>query len=176
MGSGRAGILAATLTLLMAVLWGCGSGGSTVSTQTNPAAPEAAAVRSQAARQARREKAKAPSGASSTLRAIHRQFRPPRPDPLVKGSAAAIAAGRRACSGKTPVQVKQEFFSAARPHLAPQQVQMIARIQTYERHETTDPSFIAGQLGADVYAATLPTGLGQSAYQGCVYALSLGLG
>jgi hypothetical protein len=50
---------------------------------------------------------------------------------------------------------------------------MIGQIATYEQQAKTDRSFVAGQLAADTYAATLSAEEEeQPGYQGCVYALA----
>ena len=93
----------------------------------------------------------------------------------MKRSAAAIKAGERACGGKSPVQVKEEFYAAAKHRLSSEQTKMIDRIASYETHSPTDASFTSGQLAADVYEASLPAAIGQYGYEGCVYALARGL-
>ena len=52
---------------------------------------------------------------------------------------------------------------------------MIAEIGHYESQATHSPDFVAGQLAAGVYEATLPEELARSGYQGCVYELALQL-
>jgi hypothetical protein len=129
-----------------------------------------------AAAKVRREaEAKAPKGSSPTLRAIYATFPAPKPNPEVKRSGAAIRAGEKACKGKTPVAVKEEFYAAAKHKLEAEQTKMINRIASFENHSPTDASFTAGQLGADVYQATLPAAIGQYGYEGCVHALAEGL-
>ena len=88
------------------------------------------------------------------------------------GAATAIEAGEAACRGKTPLAVKEEFYPAARRYLEAEQMKMIARIATYEAHDRTDPSFVAGQLAADVYATTLEEEEAQAGYRGCIHALA----
>jgi hypothetical protein len=118
----------------------------------------------------------APKGSSPFVQELFRQFPPPEPDPDVKGSAAAIKAGERACAGKTPVEVKEATFAEAVSigNLDPNSPEgrMIGRIDQYESQVTKEGSFTAGQLAADSYKATLPAGLADSGYQGCVYALA----
>jgi hypothetical protein len=93
------------------------------------------------------------------------------PDSL-PGSAAAIEAGRDACRGKTPVQVREEFIAAA--DLGDDQGTMVAELEKYEKQQPTI-SFVAGQIGAGVYQATLPEKKAAAGYQGCVYELALQL-
>jgi hypothetical protein len=90
------------------------------------------------------------------------------------GSAEAIAAGRKACKGKTPIEVRNEFIGEAKAGgaLNPGQEKMIAQIQSYEAHGTASPDFVAGQLAAGVYEATLPESVRIAGYQGCVYELA----
>lgn len=163
--------LAAIAALLFAA---CGSGSS--SSTSNSVASAAAAKAAAAAAKARRAaEAKAPKGASPTLRAIYATFPAPKPNPEVKRSAAAIHAGIAACKAKTPTQVKEELYAAAKPRLAPEQTKMIDRIASFENNSPTDASFTAGQLAADVYEATLSAAVGQYGYEGCVYSLAQGL-
>jgi hypothetical protein len=168
-------IFSSVLILVLALaLAGCGSGGSSSSTSSQSPA-ETAAVKvavERAASAAKAAEAKAPKGASPTLRAIYRQFPPPQPEPQEKSAAKVIAAGEKACAGKTPLQVKERFYAAARPNLKPEQAKMIARIGGFEAKAAGDPSFVAGQLAADTYAASLPEAAGQAGYRGCVYALA----
>lgn len=88
------------------------------------------------------------------------------------GSAAAIEAGRDACRGKSPVQVREEFIAAA--DLPEEQGSMVAELAKYENQPPT-VSFVAGQIGAGVYEATLPVKKAAAGYQGCVYELALQL-
>ena len=154
-------------------LTACGSSSSSSSVSSTSA--EVAKAAAAAARARHAAEAQAPKGSSPTLRAIYATFPAPKPNPEVKRSAAAIRAGEKACKGKTPTQVKEEFFGAAKPKLEAEQTKMIDRIASFENHSPTDASFTAGQLAADVYEATLPAGIGQYGYEGCVYALSRGL-
>jgi hypothetical protein len=170
-------LAAVLLTAALAIaLAGCGSSSSSSST-SSPTAPsaeaQAAAKKDAAVRRA--AEARAPQGSSPTLRAIYATFPAPRPDPEAKRSAAVIKAGESACRGKTPVQVKEEFYAAAKHRLSSEQTKMIDRIDSYETHSPTDASFTSGQLGADVYQASLPAAVGQYGYEGCVYALARGL-
>jgi hypothetical protein len=90
------------------------------------------------------------------------------------GSAEAIVAGRKACKGKTPVEVRDEFIGEAKAsgNLNPGQEKMIAQLDGYEAHSATSPDFVAGQLAAGVYEATLPESVRIAGYQGCVYELA----
>jgi hypothetical protein len=117
-----------------------------------------------------------PQGASPVLREIYRQFTPRKPDPRVAGSAKAIAAGKAACAGKTPVEVERRYYPIAvrkgRIDPASDQARMIAEIGRYAKNVSRDPTFVAGQLAADAYMATLPTRIASFGYAGCVYALA----
>ncbi len=165
--------LAAALLCLASggLLAACGSGSSS-STSTSAEVRKAVAA---AAKLRRAAEARAPKGASPTLRAIYATFPPPQPNPQDKSSGPAIHRGLLACRGKSPTEVKEEFYGAARSNLTSEQDKMINRIAHFEGHSSTDVSFTAGQLAADVYEATLPEGIAQYGYQGCVYALAQGL-
>lgn len=167
--------LSAALICVLAVLLlsACGSGSSPTNAGSTGGEVKKAAAAA-AARRARAE-ARAPKGASPTLRAIYAEFPPPKPDPEVKGSTVAIQAGIEACKGKTPVEVKEEFYPSAKANLSSEQAKMIGRIGSFEAHYTTDANFTAGQLAADSYEATLPEGTATYGYQGCVYSLARGL-
>jgi hypothetical protein len=167
-GPGREPRAAAALLAALAVcgclgLAGCGSGGSDSSTAPNVHLPRTTAAQ------------RAPQGASPIEREIYRQFPPPKPDPNVPKSAAAIRAGEKACRGKTPLQLKQEFYARASSKLLAGQKQMIAEIDRWAKRRKSDEGFTAGQLAADVYQATLPEELRRFGYQGCVYSLALRL-
>ena len=172
----RLSALAAALALGALTLAGCGSSGLSTTTATGgpsaSSATAATAAAKSAAAAAKAAESKAPKGASPTLRQIYRQFPQPKANPALKRSGAAIKAGERACAGKTPLQVKEEFFSAAKGNLSPEQAKMIATVGSYEKRVSKDASFAAGQLAADVYQATLPASTGQFGYQGCVYSLA----
>jgi predicted outer membrane protein len=86
----------------------------------------------------------------------------------------AIEAGRKACRGKTPLQVREEFIDSAQG-LSKDQEKMIAQLQKFESQASTSPDFAAGQLAAGVYEATLPESQKVAGYQGCVYELALQL-
>jgi hypothetical protein len=103
------------------------------------------------------------------------QFPEPEPQPGSPPSAQkAIDAGREACRGRTPVQVRDEFIAEAEAggSLNPGQKKMLANIAHYEKQAAGSPDFVAGQLAAGVYEATLPEQLRISGYQGCVYELA----
>jgi hypothetical protein len=106
---------------------------------------------------------------------VYRQFPPPKPDPAVSGSAAAIRAGEKACRGKRPIEVKRAFYAKAiSSGLQPDsdEAKMVRQIAHFEKAVHDAPSFPAGQLAADVYQATLPDKKAQYGYQGCVHALA----
>jgi hypothetical protein len=113
-----------------------------------------------------------PKSASPLLREIYRQFQPPESDPGVKGSAKAIKAGERACRGKTPLEIREEFI--AESDLSGDQAEAVSELERYERNPSS--SYPAGQLGALVYQMTLDDeALSSYGFRGCVYALSLGV-
>ena len=113
-------------------------------------------------------------GHSGLVAAIETAFPEPKPQPNAPpGAQRAIDAGRKACRGKTPEQVRDEFMAEAEASglLNPGQKKMLADIARYEK-QATSADFVAGQLGADVYEATLPEELRTAGYQGCVYELA----
>jgi hypothetical protein len=91
------------------------------------------------------------------------------------GTAAAIDAGRRACKGKTPIEVRDEFIAAAEAEVGfnEGQKEMLAEIAKFEKQAS--PDFAAGQLAAGVYEAALPEEQKAAGYRGCVYELALQL-
>jgi hypothetical protein len=112
-----------------------------------------------------------PRGASPLERQIYRTFQPPEADPEVSGSAKAIEAGKAACEGKTPLEVKNEFLSESK--LSSDQRQALDQIDRAEGHPGGD--FAAGQLAGLVYEGTLEGAVAEYGYRGCVYALARGL-
>jgi hypothetical protein len=160
-GAGASVLLTCACLLLLA---GCGSGGSSSDTTS----PE---VQSPKLTPAQR----APKGASTLEREIYRQFPPPKPNPEARGSARALAAGEKACRGRSPVEIKEEFFAEASSRLNSSQEKMINEIGRYEKRSRTEPGFTAGQLAAGAYEATLSEAVAIYGYQGCVYALAKGL-
>ncbi len=145
---------------------GCG-GGDEGSTASNPANRYARGGSAES---------QAPKGASRVLREIYRQFPAPKPDSGVKGSAAAIKAGERACADKTPLEVKEAFYPVAIEagglEAGSDKAKMIDDIETYAKQTSHDGSFVAGQLAAGAYEATLPEATARYGYQGCVYVLA----
>jgi hypothetical protein len=144
---------------------GCGDGdddGSADSAMTT--------TKSHHEKEEERAEAEAPKGASPVLRQIYRQFPPPKPDPAVKQSAQAIRAGERACSGKTPLQVREEFIEES--DLLEPQAEMVAELPKLEKSAARNGAFITGQLGALVYERTLDERIARYGYQGCVYSLA----
>jgi len=106
---------------------------------------------------------------------LARQFPKPKPQPNApSGARKAIDAGRKACRGKTPTQVRDEFMAEAKASglLNPGQIKMISELDHFEKQATNSPDFVAGQLAAGVYEATLPEELRIAGYQGCVYELA----
>jgi hypothetical protein len=117
-----------------------------------------------------------PKGAPIVVKELYREFPPPQAASTVKGSAAAIRAGERACAGKSPVQVKERYLPIALERgtieAGSSQAKMIAEIDRYAKHVKTEPSFTAGQLAAGAYQATLARRLQTAGYQGCIYSLA----
>lgn len=169
--------LAILLTVAtVALLAGCGSGGSTTGS-SSPAARQAAVetATKETAKIAQEGEAQAPKGASPTLKGVYRSFQKPKTKAMEPEAADAVEAGEAACEGKTPIEVKEQFYAEAKKYLEPQQAKMIGQIPQFEAKERSDQAFVAGQLGADVYAATLEEEDEQGGYQGCVYALAQAL-
>ncbi|HEX7059293.1 MAG TPA: hypothetical protein VF176_05520 [Solirubrobacterales bacterium] len=114
-----------------------------------------------------------PKNASPLLESIYRNFQPPQADPSVKGSGKAIKEGEKACKGKTPLEVKQEFI--AQSDLTADQLKEVAKLAKYQQRPS--PDFPAGQLAALVYQNALNVNEPYASYgfQGCVYVLALQL-
>src|SRR4029077_17571837 len=114
-------------------------------------------------------------GKGESSATIAASFPKPKPQPdAPPGAQKAIDAGRRACRGKTPQQVRDEFMAEAEASglLNEGQRKMIANLAHYENQARSGPDFVAGQLAAGVYEATLPEALRIAGYQGCVYELA----
>jgi hypothetical protein len=106
---------------------------------------------------------------------IAKQFPSPKPtEGAPPGAMKSIEAGRKACKGKTPAQVRDEFIGAA-SGLDEGQEAMLGELGRFEKQSRTSPDFVAGQLAAGVYEATLPEEEARFGYQGCVYELALQL-
>jgi hypothetical protein len=168
-GGTRATALATAVTALAVLGCGGGDGNGGAETTTPPDAtfPEPTVPK---------DAPQPPKGASPVLKEIYRQFTLREPDPSVSGSAKAIAAGRKACAGKTPVEVERKYYPIAvqKGTLEPSsgQARMIAQIAKYEKHVSRDPSFVAGQLAANAYQATVPARIATFGYAGCIYVLA----
>jgi hypothetical protein len=105
-------------------------------------------------------------------------FPVPKPEPTdLPGAAKSIAAGREACRGKTPEEVRDEFMAAAEAEggLEEGQLEMLEELDRFEQQASHSPNFAAGQLAAGVYEATLPEKKRLAGYRGCVYELALQL-
>lgn len=174
-------LTAALVALALLALAGCGSSGSRGGGSTANKPSQAEIEQKQVeiekgvkatAQTARAAEASAPPGASPILRGIYRAFPPPPRAALEPAAKRALAAGEAACRGKTPMQIKEEFYAAAKRYLEPEQAKMIGRIASFEAKADREPGFVAGQLAADTYAATLPEEAARAGYQGCVYSLA----
>jgi hypothetical protein len=173
-GKGLVRLLVAAVACAALALGGCGSSGG-----KSPAEKQAerqAEVSGSGRTSANSHVNAPPKGAPPMVRELYREFPPPKPDPTVKGSAAAIRAGERACAGKTPVEVKEKYLPIAlergRLESGSPQAKMIGEIDRFAKHLETEASFTAGQLAGDAYQATLPERLQTAGYQGCVYSLA----
>jgi hypothetical protein len=162
-------LLIPLIVALLAALAGCGSGGSSAGVEDPSAGPR------ETAKIAREAEATAPKEASPTLKGVYRSFQRPRTEAMEPEVANAVEKGETACAAKTPIAVREEFFAAAKATLEPEQLKLIGQIGKFEADEKNDQSFVAGQLAADVYAATLYDEEAQGGYQGCVYALAQAL-
>jgi hypothetical protein len=164
--------LALALAVTALALAGCGSSSQPASSGGD----EAKAPRPAPTARGGPAEREAPKGASPVLREIYRQFPKPEPDPSVKASAAVIKAGEKACAGRSPRQVKDEFYGAAVKSgaLVPgsDEAKMIAQLPKFEKNASADTAFVAGQLAADVYSATLPEATARFGYQGCIHAMA----
>jgi hypothetical protein len=172
------GAAAVALCAIVPAAAGCGSGDE--QTESVSAAAARRAEMTRGGRSHRGSPANpAPKNSSPFVRELYRQFPPPRPEPGVKGAAAAIRAGERACAGKTPTEVKESFYpiAVAKGRLDPEtpEGRMISAIAKYEARVTREPSFTAGQLAAAAYQRALAPKLASSGYQGCIYALAVEL-
>jgi hypothetical protein len=94
----------------------------------------------------------------------------------VKGAAAAIKAGERACAGKAPAQVAEKYLPIAVEQggikAGTEQAKMISETAHYQKNIETEVSFTSGQLAAGAYQATLPARLHRAGYHGCIYSLA----
>jgi hypothetical protein len=170
--NGRAGMGAAALAAAVTAvaILGCGGGANGGEVSTTP--PDATFPEPTVPKNAPQP----PKRASPVLKEIYRQFTLRKPDPSVPGSAKAIADGRKACAGKTPVEVERKYYPTAvqKGTLDPgsDQAKMIAEIDRYAKNVARDSSFTAGQLAAGAYQATLPPRIASFGYAGCAYALA----
>jgi hypothetical protein len=166
----RAGAAALAVAVTVLALLGCGAGGNGGEVSTTP--PDATFPEPTVPKGAPQP----PKGASPVLKEIYRQFTLRKPDPGIPGSAKSIADGRRACAGRTPVEVERRYYPVAveRGTLDPgsDRAKMIAEIGRYAENVARDPSFTAGQLAAGAYQATLPPRIASFGYAGCAYALA----
>ena len=181
----------ATLVLLLA-LAGCGSGDEGEPESALPGRPgqpgtEAPRRRTKAAeapKPAGHSQPKQGSGSSGDVRAassprvkrLRQNFPKPVPASGAKqASAKAIADGEEACEGLTPTEVKERFYDEAEASLDPEQRALAEELPRYEEEAPDDPSFVAGQVAATIYGATLSEAEGTYGFQGCVYSLARGL-
>lgn len=108
-------------------------------------------------------------------RVLAEQFPKPTPtEGAPPGAEKYIEEGRKACKGKTPEQVRDEFIETA-AGLNEGQEAMLDELDKFEKQAQHSPDFAAGQLAAGVYEATLPEKEARSGYQGCVYELAVQL-
>ncbi len=109
-----------------------------------------------------------PCSSKSSTASSSRQSQTPR----WQGSAKAIEKGEATCEGKTPIEIREAFIAEA--DLSEDQQEAVSELPRFEANPS--PSFPAGQVAALVYQRSLPGEILPSyGFQGCVYALSLGL-
>jgi hypothetical protein len=186
----KAKATALCLIALCCVLIGCGSsdgGDSSASSQSTTTAKGAPKAQGGAGDK------EGWSGSTSPQHAVHsknssqeetdprvqilrQNFPKPKPAPGAKElSAKAIKAGEEACRSLSPEKVKERFYSQAESNLDPDQVQLVEELPRFEEEAPKDPNFVAGQVAATVYGATLPEAESQYGFQGCVYVLAWGV-
>jgi hypothetical protein len=161
--------LAVTVTLILSA---CGGSGGTETTGQQSASGGPAAGSGGSANGSNAANGGSGNAEVATLEAA---FPVPKAQPeSPPGAQEAIDAGRRACKGKTPQQVRDEFMAEAEASglLNSGQKKMLANIAHYEKQAATTTDFVAGQLAAGDYEATLPEELRIAGYQGCVYELA----
>lgn len=176
MGS-RARYLGA-LALVLCLLGGCG-GGDEQGQTTSSTAQSTSQAKGQGEAQGKEstEKPQIPPGTSPAdarqIKTIAERFPPPKGESAQE--QAAIEAGEAACEGKTPLQVKEEFYGQAEAQFDSAQKAMIEEIEAYEDKASRDLSYAAGQLGAVVYEKSLPEGERSGGFRGCAFVLARGL-
>jgi hypothetical protein len=115
-----------------------------------------------------------PKAAAYYAERLKESFPKPKPAPGARQiSAKAIQAGQQACKGATPTEIAERYEEEAK--LDPDQDELLEELPRYEEEAVRDPSFVAGQIAAMVYEATLAGGAGDYGFQGCVFALAGGL-
>lgn len=166
-GAATAAALALTAAALLA---GCGGNGDSDASTSSAAAGDGQGQNG--AESGSTQPNRPPQGAA----AIRENFPPPDTKGLPAGQVAAIRAGQKACEGKRPLQVRAEYLDEATAggtlDLDSPEGELVSDPKRFRTLPGTTPDFPAGQLGADVYAATVPQAVAQSAYKGCVYELA----
>jgi len=150
-----------TLGAMTALVTGCGGGSSSADTgaftDTTPGAvPDRTTL----------------TGSTPIAKKLAITFPVPKPqatDP--PGTAAEIKAGRKACKGKKPIEVREEFIDRV-GSLTEDQEKVIGELPKYEKGATS-PNFPGAQIAADVYQAGLPEKKQAAGFRGCVYELAL---
>jgi hypothetical protein len=108
--------------------------------------------------------------------ALAENLPPPDTRGLSRDQKVALRAGRRACRGKTPLQVRDEYLAEATDSgsldLDSPQGELVSDLSYFRFEPDEGPSFAAGQLAAGVYEATLPESTANAGFQGCVYELA----
>jgi hypothetical protein len=109
-------------------------------------------------------------------RALAENFPPPDTRGLSRGERAALRAGQRACRGKTPLQIRNEYLDQATSSgsldLDSPQGELVSDLANFRFEPNEGPSFATGQLAAGIYEATLREATANAGFQGCVYELA----
>jgi hypothetical protein len=163
----------------LGVLAGCGSSGEGRETDSQKprSAPAANSDKQSAGSTFDRVQDDGVRGTASVaehqIEALRKAFPDPKPaSGANQRVAAAIEAGKSACAGKTPIQVKDRAYAEAKHNLDEGQRRLAEELPDYEAEAERDPGFVAGQIAAGVYAATLPEATRPYGFQGCVYELA----
>jgi hypothetical protein len=181
----RQKLLLVTLALLI-TLAGCGSSDesepqSTPSSTDTTQGPKPKVDSDRSPKGDRSQQGKGSQAAQAKpdpqVQRLRQNFPKPAPAAGAEGaSAKAIAVGEEACEGLTPTEVKDRFYSETEPNLDSDQRALVEELPRYEKEAPHDPSFVAGQIAATIYGATLGEAEGQYGFQGCVYVLAQTLG
>lgn len=95
----------------------------------------------------------------------------PRPDPVLDTpeARAALAAGIKACAGKSPEEIKEEFLESALAQTPPQSA--FRRVLEGAKDDKNTLRVEPENLSATIYGATLSPATRQDGFNGCLYGL-----